>query len=62
MQVGLMRLEMGRKAVLGSESPIAIDLTDHSVPVELQRLMRFFHSYKKPASFDSALLNLDTPV
>ena len=35
---------------------------DYSVPVELQRLMRFFHSYKKPASFDSALLNLDTPV
>ena len=35
---------------------------DHSVPVELQRLMRFFHSHKKPASFDAALLNLDTPV
>ena len=35
---------------------------DYSVPVELQRLMRFFHSYKKPASFDATLLNLDTPV
>ena len=35
---------------------------DHSVPVELQRLMCFFHSHKKPASFDAALLNLDTPV
>ena len=31
---------------------------DHSVPVELQRPMRFFHSHKKPASFDATLLNL----
>ena len=35
---------------------------DCSVPVELQRLMRFFHSHKRPASFDATLLNLDTPV
>ena len=35
---------------------------DYSVPVELQRLMRFFHSHEKPASFDATLLNLDTPV
>ena len=35
---------------------------DYAVPVELQRLMRFFHSHEKPASFDATLLNLDTPV
>ena len=35
---------------------------DCSVPVELQRPMRFFHSCEKPASFDSALPNPDTPV
>ena len=35
---------------------------DHAVPAELQRLMRFFHSHEKPASFDAALPNLDTPV
>ena len=35
---------------------------DYSVPVELQRPMRFFHTNKKPAAFDATLLNLNTPV